>query len=42
MLSLESSMNARDTLGGTSSKQTQTQINELMGFVAQRLKESNG
>lgn len=42
VLSLESSMNARDTLGGTSSKQTQIQINELMGFVAQRLKECNG
>lgn len=42
VLALESSMNARDTLGGTSSKQTQIQIDELMGFVAQRLKECNG
>ena len=33
VLSLESSMNARDTLGGTSASQTQAQINELMDFI---------
>lgn len=41
VLALESSMNARDTLGGTSSRQTQIQIDELMSFVIQRLKEYN-
>ena len=44
VLSLQSSMNARDTLGGTSSRQTQIQIDELMGFVTQKMndvKESN-
>lgn len=44
VLSLQSSMNARDTLGGTSSRQTQIQIDELMDFVTQKMndvKESN-
>ncbi len=35
VLDLESSMNARDTLGGTSSIQTNTQINELGVFVSE-------
>lgn len=44
VLSLQSSMNARDTLGGTSSRQTEIQIDELMDFVTQKMndvKESN-
>lgn len=43
VLSLESSMNARDTLGGTSSKQTQAQIQVCKDFIQQatlRLYES--